>query len=167
MELGTSLRIEIDSQATKVHNGIVTASAPLQLAFENDYVNGSSPGSYENDLRITDNTIIADQVTKEYDLFTGLTDVFGDAVSFGIISGFVFRNKSVNVQDVVLGGNWLAALLGHASAKVVRVAGGGIMAWSSPLTGLSVINSTQNIFHVFNNSGFNVEYDLAIWGFKV
>lgn len=117
--------------------------------------------------------------TDLLDLAGGLTDVFGNTLTFKEVKVLLIENKGVRSgssyvqtagQDILVGGAanaWAPFLDNDASAKV-RLRSGGVLLWAAPEDGGRVVAGTSDILQVEWDgsaaSGDDIDYDIVIMG---
>ncbi len=107
-----------------------------------------------------------------YDLAGGVTDEFGDTLTFATIKEIMLVNLATEVgHDLVLGAG------GHPTGGALatsifdgdvgggnRIKAGGYLVLGAPLTGYAVTGGSADILRVYNAGSVAIEYDLIIKG---
>lgn len=119
-------------------------------------------------VAFTDERSISASSSENLDLAGGLTDAFGNAITFTKIRGIFVYAASTNTNNVLVGGaasntfvNWVSD-----ATDVIVVRPGGMFALIAPdSTGYGVTASTGDILKVANSSsGSSVTYKIGIFG---
>jgi hypothetical protein len=159
----------------------VTVSVLATLIKSLDLAAGTVPLTYTQQKAFTDGAgadkieaIFHDQRTlsasanEDLDLAGGLTDGFGDTITFTKVKAILVKAAAGNTNDVVVGGasatQW-AAPFGDVSDKV-NVKPGGLFLLTAPdATGLAVVAGTGDLLRIANSAGSTtVTYDIIILG---
>ena len=129
-------------------------------------------------------TVTLATVSDQLDLAGGLTDRFGNTLTFAEIKALMVVNRGVvagdaddetatvtSGEDILVGGvgsnAWASLFNGDVDAKVL-VRSGGALLLCAPYDGYSVSPGTADILEIEHNgsaaSGGDISYDIAIWG---
>lgn len=136
-----------------------TAVARIREVYSSSYANGTSASQA--------NTWWADTVAvttspTSYDLTSGMTDLWGNALTFATIKEIFVYNHSTTGSDYVrLGGNFLASISPFTTGDYIVVYGGGSFHWRSPITGFTVVNSTNDALTLLGSTTLNVDLILV------
>lgn len=113
---------------------------------------------------------LAASASEELDLAGGLTDPFGDAITFALIKGIYIKNNSVTAGDILrVGGAASNAFpLFVDTSDKIDVNPGSVLLISDPsLAARTVTASTGDLLKIEEVGGANtVNFDIAIWGTK-
>ena len=148
---------------------------------DNDLSSVTQAFNYSKNYQITNGTgldqanmIWADQrtisasSTDDLDLYGGLTNSFGTTINFTSIKGIIVVASATNTNDVVIGGDGSAALIGWVgdATDTVVVKPGGMFALMNPnANGYTVTATTADILQISNSSsGSSVVYDIILLG---
>jgi hypothetical protein len=106
---------------------------------------------------------------EEFDLARGISDSFGDTLTFTIVRGLIVANLDASSANTVLeiGGatNAFDTFLGDASDKVKVAAGGIFIAYNPTSTGYAVTAGTGDSLKIANTSSDTAcSYHLIIIG---
>jgi hypothetical protein len=106
---------------------------------------------------------------EEFDLAGGISDSFGDTLTFTIVRGLIVANLDASSANTVLeiGGatNAFDTFLGDASDKVKVAAGGIFIAYNPTSTGYAVTAGTGDSLKIANTSSDTAcSYHLIIIG---
>jgi hypothetical protein len=142
--------------------GNVIDAISIQLA--NALTNGT--GSNNCDLIFRDTRSVTAASPDDIDLAGGLTDIFGQALTFVEVAGMaVFNQNTVAAEKLEIGGDanafdtWL-----NDSTDIIIVPAGGIFVLTAPIAGdFGVTAATGDILQIDAQSG-TVTYDIVIWG---
>lgn len=129
------------------------------------FTNGTGTGNVNQYW--SNNATIAASGTASLDLAGGLTDVYGDTITFTAIKGLIVTNESGNGAEIEVGGNanafssWLGA-----TTDSIKISDGGFLAFGvGDATGYAVTASTGDILDINNNDGsLTAEYSIVIIG---
>lgn len=106
--------------------------------------------------------------TDDLDLAGGLTDVFGNSLTFTKIKGLFISAAAANTNDVVVGGDASAAFfafLGADTDKIVLKPGAWFALANPSAAGYAVTATTADILQIANSSsGTAVDYDIILLG---
>ena len=115
-----------------------------------------------------DQRTLAASASEDLDLAGGLTDAFGNVITFTKIKAIIVFAAAANTNDVVLGNAAANAWIGPfgAAAHTVAVKPGGIAIFIAPdANGYAVTAGTADILKVLNGgAGTSVTYDIFILG---
>jgi len=157
---------------------LATAEDDNQLALLKSLTSGTS-GDQVNRMWHDRRRLSQPSGTDLLDLAGGLTDVFGNTLTFTKIKVLLIQNKGMRSgstyvqtagQDILVGGAtnaWAAFLDNDASAKV-RLRSGGLFVWTAPEDGGRVVAGTSDILQMewagSAASGDDIDYDIVIMG---
>ena len=114
----------------------------------------------------TSRATVNDAATTSLDLAGGVTDAFGNALTFVKVKAIAIMNRNTTAgHNLVVGGNAnaFASWLGAANDKVTVGPGGFLLLWNPSLAGYAVTAATGDILDL-TGSGGNIVYDIAIVG---
>jgi hypothetical protein len=162
-----------------------TLTTKISVAFQAEYANVSDLGTavdpidLQRVIRMPSGTAVgqADRCwqgrhtlaasgSENLDLAGGLTDEFGNVLTFVKVKGIYVRAADANVNDVIIGGAASNGFLGPfgAAAHTIAVAPG-IMQPLTTKIGWGVTAGTADILKVANGgAGTSVTYDIVIIG---
>lgn len=125
-------------------------------------------GANQANSQWLDTRTLAASATENLDLAGGLTDAFGNVLTFTKIKAIIVEADDTNVNDVVLGGaasNAWVAPFGDATDTIKVKPGGFIMLVAPDANALAVVAGTGDILKMANGgSGTGVTYTIAIVG---
>lgn len=167
MSLTTKFRIELAAtQTPTVDLGPASRSGTVALALS--LADGVAAG--QANLMWFDSGTLAASANVDLDLAGGLTDSFGNSLTYVKVKALAVTASSGNTNNVIVGGatsNAWATIFGDATDKlVVRPGGGfGISVGSGDLNAYAVTAATGDLLRVANSgSGTSVSYQIAIIG---
>lgn len=166
--------------------GTILTNATLELTlswlFENelDLANAKDNASLSVSDELTDgNAIDAAEIvwhdertvsasgTDSLDLAGGLTDAFGNTLTFTKIKGVAVKNKSTTAGDILtLGGNANGVPLFSDTSDKLKINPDGLFLWWDPsAAGITVTATTGDILDIIETGGSNsVTYQIVIVG---
>lgn len=114
----------------------------------------------------SDRRTVNDAANDDLDLAGGLTDPFGNAITFAKVCGLIVHNRNTTAgENLVVGGGsnpWIT-WLGATGDQVVVAPDGVLLLWNPSLAGYAVTASTGDILRL-TGSGGNITYDIALIG---
>jgi hypothetical protein len=118
------------------------------------------------DILWSDQRTVNDAANDDLDLAGGLTDAFGNTLTFSLVKGIYVRNRNTTAAenlDIGGGSNTFNTWLG-SDGDIVTVGPNGVfMIWNPSLAGYAVTASTGDILRLTGEGG-NITYDIAIIG---
>lgn len=145
---------------------LATGAVPLQLSESYDWTSGT--GANQADLIWHDERTLAASTSENLDLAGGLTDAFGNVLTFARIKGIIVAASLANANLVQVGGaasnafvNWVAN-----SSDIINVRPGATFAMVAPdATAYAVTGGTADILKIANSgAGTPVTYDIVLIG---
>ncbi len=131
---------------------------------------GAGTGAGQIDRVFGDARTLSASATENLDLAGGITDAFGQTITFAKVRGLLISADAGNTNDVVVGGAASNAFVGpfaDASDKI-KIAPGASVLITAPAAGWTVTAGTGDILLVANGgSGTSVTYKIAIVGTSV
>lgn len=135
--------------------------AALPMAFNNGTANG------QGDLLFADRRTIAASGNDDLDLAGGLTDIFGNTLTFVEVASIEIRAAAGNTNNVVLGNaasNQFVGPLGGAT-HTIALKPGAVFAIGDPGAGWAVTAGSADVLRIANSgAGTSVTYDIVIIG---
>ena len=160
-----STTIAVNVAATMINAlDLGSGSAPSNLKQTYTFLQGTGAnqaGSVFADQRTTDNT------GESLDMAGGLTNAFGETITFTSIKGLAIRASSANTVDVVIGGaatNAFASIFGDASDTLIVKPGGLQLLVDPGATGYAVTPGTGDLLKIAASATGNVTYDIVLIG---
>lgn len=145
--------------------GLASSSAPALLQRTLILTNGTAAS--QADLVWSDRRTIAASTTEDLDLAGGgLTDAFGNALTFARVKVLAVYASGDNTNDVVLGGDTNSLPFLSVKTTTTTIAPGGMAIFVDPsAAGYAVTAGTGDIVQAANGgAGSTVEYDVLIVG---
>lgn len=166
--MATSLKTRIRAAI----NTVYTSGADLGVdtavkEFDDDIVLANGTSADQANKTYKKQRTLAASATENLDLAGGLTDAFGNTLTFATIKSILVRAAAGNTNNVVVGGAAANALLGifGDATDTVNVKPGGAFLWAVPGTGAAVTPGTGDILKVANSAGGSgVTYNIVIVG---
>jgi|GEM_PF-1098825 len=145
-------------------------------------------GANQNDILFRDRrTLTSNTGTDQLDLSGGLTDIYGNALTFVTVKALIVENKGLPAagndgstddswttaagQDLLIGGassNAWQKWLNDTAGAEVRLRSGGLFVLTAPVDGVKVTAGTGDILQILWDgsvaSGGDIEYDIIIAG---
>src|SRR5262245_17367979 len=155
----TDARSAVTGAAGDAGSGAVGISGAWQIA------SGTASGQADKVWR--DTRSVATGATDSLDLAGTLTNSYGETTTFVKIKA-VFAvaaaGNTTTLQAARPASNGVA-LFGAASGSLAAVGAGGIIiAWADPVTGVTVTAGTGDLLSVINSAGATAAYDIIIVG---
>lgn len=133
--------------------------AAIRKVYSFEYANGT--GSSQANTIWSDTVAVTTSPTS-YDLTSGMTDRYGTALTFATIKEIFVYNRSTTGSDYVrMGGNVNSSLSPFTTGDYIVVYGGGSFHWRSPITGFTVVNSTNDALTLLGSTSLNVDLILV------
>jgi len=143
-----------------------TVSAPWNYTKTWSFTSGT--GANQAQVVWSDQRTLSASATEELDLAGSLTDAFGDTITFTSIKAVYIYAASGNTNDVVVGGDAVAALVNwvsDSSDEIILLPDGAALLVAPDATGYAVTAGTGDILEVTNSAGStSVTYDIIIIG---
>lgn len=163
MALNTRVLLDLSSELTAAFD-LASGSVPLSLKRQFNWPSGT--GANQADRIFHDQRTLAASGTEDLDLAGSLTDAFGATITFARVRGLIVYAAAANTNNVVVGGDTNALLIGGAAAHTITVRPGGLFTLFAPdATGYAVTAGTGDILQVANSgSGTPITYDVVVIG---
>ena len=127
--------------------------------------NGTGAG--QANMLFTDERTLSASASEDLDLAGGITDAFGDTITFTKIKAIIIQAAAGNTNNVLVGGAAaaIAGLFGDvADVQVIRP-GGLYMIVAPDATGIAVAAGTADDLKIANSAGSSsVTYKIAVLG---
>lgn len=167
MTTALSLRLAL-SIAAELSNSVDIGSVKYPLSYSPSYVFTDGTGANQAKEVFTDTRTLSASATEDLDLAGGLTDVFGNTLTFTKIKALIVVADSGNTNDVLVGGAASAAIASIFGdlTDVVKVKPGGMLALVAPdATGYAITATTADLLKMANSAGgTGVTYTIVIVG---
>jgi hypothetical protein len=164
----SALSLKINADLSSVLD-LVTAKANIDKKYSFSLASGS--GADQADDIFSDTRTLSASGTEDHDLAGGLTNAFGETLTFSIIKAMIFSAAAANTNDVqvsVKSANGFVTWALAASDGITLRPGGMFCIVNPDATGMAVTASTGDLLTVTNSSsGTSVTYDMIIIGVKV
>src|SRR5690606_13677778 len=107
-----------------------------------------------------------------YDLAGGVSDVFGNTLTFATIKQILVYNRSTtDGDDLIVGGNGspttgalITDLFPGGTDAGIKVLAGGFFVIAAPYTGYAVTGGSADILRIYNDGVGAITYDLIVKG---
>ena len=130
------------------------------------FTNGN--GANQANIAFSDNRSISASSTDSLDLAGGLSDVFGNAITFTEIRGIIVYSDPDNGDTLDIGGaasNGFNSWVGASGDAVILRPGGLFVLMATDADGYAVTADTGDLLDITNNdSGGAATYDIIIMG---
>jgi hypothetical protein len=163
------LKLDLLAQVTGYYRGANDIAPPEQSIAYNGRV-ALATGTLVNqaDLAFSDTRTLAASATESLDLAGGLTDAFGNVLTFVEVVAILIAASATNTNDVIVGGAATNAFIGpfaDATDKLVIKPGGMVLLAAPTNPAYAVVASTGDLLKVANSAaGTGVTYDILIIG---
>lgn len=142
---------------------LATAKDRLEKTFEQLFTSGT--GSGQANKQFHDTRSLDDGANESLDLAGGLTDQFGNALTFTKVK-FLFIANTSTTQTLSVGGggvnsfiNWVAD-----ATDIVKIGPGAKAMLVCDPAGVTVTAATGDLLKILNSAGAACTYDIVIWG---
>jgi hypothetical protein len=145
--------------------GLTSPKEDLQTIFTWAVTSGT--GADQMDLLFLEQRTLTNSASEELDLVAGVTNSFGDILSFARVKMFAVFAATGNVSYVTVGGSTNGAWTNWVDAvnDQINVRPGGIAAFFAPAaTAYTVTSGTGDKLLITNPSTNSVTYDIYIGG---
>ncbi len=165
MALSTKVQLMLEAILTSALD-LGTPTDKLNYVKTLEFSNGV--GLNQADQIFHDQRTLAASGNEELDLAGGLTDAFGNTLTFSAIKGMILKAAAGNTNNVLLGGaavnafvNWVS----DATDEIVIKPDGLFVLIDPTAGGYGVTASTADLLRIENSgAGTGVTYDLIIIG---
>lgn len=167
--MSNSLRIMARLLITghQVH-GLDLEDVTKDLALDWQVPLASGTGAGQVDLEFDDERSLADGANESLDLAGGLTDAFGNVLTFAKLKLLAIQNKSAT-QTLSVGGaasNGFVTWVGDPT-DIVKIGPGAMALLICNPAGVAVTPSTGDLLKIANSAGAACIYDIVIAGTSV
>lgn len=138
-------------------------TSTFDIDFSKSLVSGTGNGAC--DLEFADTRTIAASGTDNLDLAGGVTDPFGNTLTFVDVKAIFIRASAANTNNLVIG-NGTNPFNGPLSAAgTITLPPGGVLALIHPGAGWGVTGSTADVLKIANGgAGTSVDFDILVLG---
>lgn len=144
----------------------VNAQLPFKHLISQAWTDGNAKDKAE--VMFYDERTVAASATSTLDLAAGLTDAFGNTLTFTKLKFIMIENRSTTVGDILRFQRAAAngVVLFSALSDAITIPPGGFVAWSGPsLAAVTVTAATGDILEVVETGGANtVTFRVTIIG---
>jgi hypothetical protein len=149
-------------------NSIDIGSVAQSINYSQNYSLANGTSANQANMVWLDTRTLTASSTEDLDLAGGLSDAFGNTVTFTRIKAIIISASSANTNNVVVGGDGTAAFVNwvsDATDKLVVRPGGTLCLVSPDSTAYAVTATTADILQVANSAGStSVTYDIVLIG---
>lgn len=164
MSLTTKITTRINATQEST-NDFGTPNFPMAFNEVVTLANGTS--SSQADLIFSDQRTLTASSTEDLDLAGGLTDAFGNSLTFVKIKAILIKAASGNTNNVEVtpaAANGFTGPFADASDQL-DIPPGGLVLLTAPVSGWTVTASTGDLLTITNSgAGTSVTYDVIIVG---
>lgn len=142
-------------------------TASLVVDYSKKFTQTNGTGADQDNMIWSDTRTISASSTDDLDLYGGLTNAFGDSISFTCIKGLMIFASAANTNNVLVGGDAAAIVnwVGNANDIIVVKPGGIFFLYDPSAAGYGVTNTSADVLQIANSSsGSGVDYDIIIIG---
>ena len=159
----TTVAVNVSAQMVNALD-LGSAKAPSSLRRTHTFTHGTGAGqagAVFADQRTTDDT------GESLDMAGGLTNAFGETITFTAIQAVVVQASAANTVDVVVGAggvNSFVNWVGDASDAIIIKPGGTFALIAPDAAGYAVTGGTGDRLKVAASAAGNVTYDIVLIG---
>jgi len=139
---------------------------PLALQYSQSWTTGV--GANQVNRLFSDSRTITASSTEDLDLAGGLTDAFGQTLTFARVKAIVIKAAAANTNNVTVKPDGTAGFLGpfNAAADKIAIPPGGVVFMTAPsAAGWVVTATTADLLEIGNSgAGTSVVYEITIVG---
>jgi hypothetical protein len=159
------LSLAISMTHTKTQDDGAVASDPISKTISQTLTYGAAATAGAVQDMFHERRTLTTGATYEYDLAGGLTDEFGQTLTFTAIKGIIIHSTSADnkVLTVGAGTDELVGWVGDAT-DVVNIHAGGLFCLLAPNTGYTVTAGSADDLLITNAAGGSSTYDIIIIG---
>lgn len=143
------------------------ASLTQVLNYSQTYTLANGTSADQANMMWADTRTLTASSSENLDVYGGLTNAFGDTISFTRLKGIIIFAAATNTNNVLLGGDSasVASIFSNIN-DIAIIRPGGFLALCSPdATGYAVTATTADILKVANSAGTtSVTYDIILIG---
>lgn len=163
--MSLSANISLSIVAKESNNGDLSKTLnTINKAVANSFTDGTAAN--QANKAFSDKRPLAASASETLDLAAGLTDAFGQSITFASVKAMAFIASETNQGAITIGGgsNAFASFMGSATDSLV-LAPGGMIVLTAPDAGYAVTADTGDSIDVTNDDGVNAaEYDVVLIG---
>ena len=135
------------------------------------YTDGSGDNQMQDMIRVEATVSIGEGNEVTYDLAGGVTDAFGNTITFATIKKIMIYNKATSSgEDLRIGGpttGTTGALITDLFGDItggINLRAGGVFSLETPLTGWTVTGGSADVLVISNEGTADITYELLIGG---
>lgn len=164
MALTTTITGKLEFNLTQASGG-TTASYKPTVTFSDSLTSGVAIDTADT-LWVSAANAISGSATNSHDLAGGLTDAYGNTLTFVKVKGLLIHNLSTSAGDTLtVGGNANAVPIFGTASHTHTIGPNGVLLIQEPsLAGIAVTATTGDILDITEDAGNANTYDIAIWG---
>lgn len=136
----------------------------LRVTFQTDFTNGT--GANQANRAWHDTRTLTTGANEDLDFAGGVTDAFGNAVTFAAIKAIYVFAKTANTTNLTISrpANGLVLFAASGDALAVLKPGGMFLYTDPSAAGLTVTASTGDLLNIANSAGASASYDIVVIG---
>lgn len=159
--------INLNTKIDLVSTGDVgDAVLPISYGLSFPITNGT--GANQANEMFTDTRQLAASGTEDLDLADGLTDAFGNTLTFTKVKALIVQAAAGNTNNVIVGGaaaNGFTTIFDDATDQIVVRPGGAFALIAPDATAYAVTEGTGDLLTITNSAGgTTVDYTIVIIG---
>jgi hypothetical protein len=162
---GATVGFNLSSVLQNVLDG---RNAEDRLLFSPNITLTDGTGANGAKSQIFDTRTLSASATEDLDLAGGLSDAFGNLITFTKIRALAITAAAANTNNVLVGGasaTQLASLFSAVNDVLIIRPGGGFMVYAPDATGYTVTAGSADLLKIANSAGStSVTYSIAIIG---
>lgn len=167
--MATTLAATVKAGVTATYaNGLEFGSVQQTLQYSIVQAFGDGTGADQAQKLWTDQRTLAASATEDLDLAGGVSDVFGNVLTFTKVKALVIKAAAGNTNNVLVGGassNGFITPFGGATHTVTVRPGGTLVLIAPDATGYAVTAGTGDLLKIANSAGSTgVTYDITVIG---
>jgi hypothetical protein len=137
------------------------------LNYSQTYTLTNGTSSNQANMFWADTRTLTASSSDDLDVAGGLTNAFGDTITFTKLKGIIVFAAAANTNNVLIGGDAasIATLTGNINDVIVVRPGGFFAVCAPDATGYAVTATTADILQIANSAGStSVTYDIILIG---
>jgi len=144
-------------------NGLSVARDNTQIRAEVEYTNGTGSSTTVADIEWITQRELGSGATDIFDLAGGVSDPFGNALTFARVKSLHIRNLSTSESLTIGNATAPVSFLSPATATYA-LERGAFVVWESPYAGFTVTAGTGDLLKITNSSGASTTYNIRVVG---
>jgi hypothetical protein len=162
----SSARLRVRVECTQVNAGdLSSATDALNYSIDQAFTDGT--GASQLKRSVQDTRSLGTGATEDLDFAGGLTDAFGNAITFTVLKLLYIKAADANTTNLTISrpaANGLVLFAGASDALAVLKPGGVFLFTDPSAAGLTVTAGTGDLLTITNSAGATAAYDLIVWG---